>query len=141
VSITGYGRTEPGASWTAFGDDATVAAGLAVATGGADSPLFCGDAIGDPLTGLHAAAAALASWIRGGGELLDLALRDVTAHVLGFGPGRSGATVVRSGSGWEVFADGDRAEVAPPRARSAPVAARPLGADTDAVLEELGVRC
>ena len=140
VSITGYGRREPQAGWVAFGDDAAAAAGLAAATGaGEGTPLFCGDAIADPLTGLHAAVAAWASWRRGGGQLLDLALRDVTAHVLGFGAKPGEVQVRRLGSGFEVVADGDRAPVLAPRARTARDRARPLGADTHAVLRDLGI--
>jgi crotonobetainyl-CoA:carnitine CoA-transferase CaiB-like acyl-CoA transferase len=59
VSITGYGRDDP-QQRVAFGDDAAVAGGLvAAATDG--SPAFCADAIADPLTGMLAAAAALAA--------------------------------------------------------------------------------
>jgi hypothetical protein len=82
VSVTGYGRSLPGGEWVGFGDDTAVAAGLTAC--GPGSPLFCGDAIADPLTGLHAALAALASWRLGGGALLDLSLRDVVAHALAF---------------------------------------------------------
>ncbi len=140
VSITGYGRREPQAGWVAFGDDAAAAAGLAAATGaGEGAPLFCGDAIADPLTGLHAAVAAWASWRCGGGQLLDLALRDVTAHVLGFGVESCAARVRRVGSGFEVAVDGERAPVLAPRARVARGCARPLGADTHAVLRDLGI--
>ena len=140
VSITGYGRREPEAGWVAFGDDAAAAAGLAAATGaGEGAPLFCGDAIADPLTGLHAAVAAWAAWRRGGGQLLDLALRDVTAHVLGFGEKPRAAQVRRVGSGFEVVAEGERAPVLAPRARIARGRARALGADTHAVLRELGI--
>lgn len=151
VSITGYGRREPEAGWAAFGDDAGAAAGLAVATGpGGGPPLFCGDAIADPLAGLHAAVAALASRQGGGGHLLDLALRDVAAHAAAFGPrppeatvrpiDRDGGREEREGE-WEVEAAGQRAAVAPPRARPAPGPARALGADTRAVLEELAISC
>ena len=140
VSITGYGRREPEAGWVAFGDDAGAAAGLAVATGAGEGvPLFCGDAIADPLTGLHAAVAAWASWRRGGGQLLDLALRDVTAHVLGFGETPCAAQVRRVGSGFEVVADGARAPVLEPRARVARGRAPALGADTHAVLQDLAI--
>jgi hypothetical protein len=140
VSITGYGRREPQAGWVAFGDDAAAASGLAAATGaGEGTPLFCGDAIADPLTGLHAAVAAWASWRRGGGQLLDLALRDVTAHALGFGEKQCGAQVRSVTGGFEVVADGERAPVLPPRARTARDAARPLGADTHAVLRDLRI--
>ena len=141
VSITGYGRRGPGANWVAFGDDAAAAAGLAVATGCAQAPLFCGDAIADPLTGLHAALAALRAWRGGGGVLLDLALRDVVAHALGPCTARADANVHRSGDGWEVEVAGERQRVLPPRARPVRRRAPLLGADTGAVLREVGAAC
>ena len=140
ISITGYGRVGRGANWIAFGDDAGVAAGLATVTGAAvGTPLFCADAIADPLTGLHAAVAALASWQRGGGQLVDVALRDVVAHAAAFGAGRRESPVEfrQSPGGWEVVADGERQAVAPPRARPTAGAARPFGADTDTLLRSL----
>ena len=142
VSITGYGRREPEANWVAFGDDAGAAAGLAVATGtGVDSPLFCADAIADPLTGIHAALSALASWQGGGGHLLDLSLCEVTAHVLGFGSGPYEARVRSIGDAWEVSAGGEKTRVASARARASRGVASKLGADTQAVLEELARSC
>lgn len=126
LSITGYGRRDPAPGRVAFGDDAAVAAGLAWATGKDESaPLFCSDAIADPLTGLHAAFAGLWSWQAGGGRLLDLSLRDVAGHGLGFGP--PGETTSEP--------------ALPPRARPATQSAPALGADTDAVLGELGIPC
>ncbi|HXK25661.1 MAG TPA: CoA transferase [Myxococcota bacterium] len=128
VSITGYGRGDPAPGRVAFGDDAGVAAGLALSTGGDDAPLFCGDAIADPLAGLHAAVAAAASLRAGGGHLLDVALRDVTAHAAAFRT----SCVERA------------VEIpcaSPPRARRPTRAARPLGADTASILAELGVPC
>jgi crotonobetainyl-CoA:carnitine CoA-transferase CaiB-like acyl-CoA transferase len=142
VSITGYGRSEPEAGWVAFGDDAAVASGLAVATGlPGGSPLFCGDAIADPLTGVHAAVAALASWTGGGGHLLDLALRDATAHVLGLRTARPEAHVRPIAEGWEGVLGEERADVAPPRARRVSARARPLGSDTERILQELDIPC
>lgn len=142
VSITGYGRSEPNAGWVAFGDDAAVAGGLAAATGPVGGPpIFCGDAIADPLTGLHAAVAALASWIGGGAHLLDLALRDVAGHALGFPAPTATATVDEVAGEWRVEVAGERACVATPRARAPAGAARPLGVDTAAVLAELGIPC
>jgi hypothetical protein len=58
VSITGYGRTGLSSDWVAFGDDAAVAGGVAVAAGGPDAPVFAGDAVADPLSGLAAAVVA-----------------------------------------------------------------------------------
>ena len=108
VSITGYGRREPEGNWIAYGDDASAASGLAAATGDPDAPLFCGDAIADPLTGLHAAVSALAHLRAGEGALLELALRDVTAHCLGLASARDGACVEARRLGFEVVA-GSRA--------------------------------
>ena len=139
VSITGYGRTGRGANWIAYGDDAGVAAGLAAATGASGTPLFCADAVADPLTGMHAAVAALASWQSGGGRLIDVALRDVVAHALAFGASGHDAAVeirARSRGGWEVVADGERQVVADPRARPAVHGAPPLGADTETFLRD-----
>lgn len=142
LSLTGYGRDDPPPGRVAFGDDAGAAAGLAWATGDADAPLFCGDAIADPLAGLHAALAALASQRAGGGHLLDLALRDVAAHALAFEPAQRGdARVVEAPGGWAVECAGRREPVSPPRARRPRRAARALGADTAAVLAELGAPC
>ncbi len=148
ISITAYGRRGPAARWIGFGDDAATAAGFAHATGrlaASDAPLFCGDAIADPLTGMHAAVAALAGYRRGGGVLLALALRDVAAHALAFGPVATPASIEhrRDADGtsrWEAVADGVRQAVLAPCARPPRGVARPLGADTDALFRELHVR-
>jgi hypothetical protein len=83
ISITGYGRAPPHDQWIAYGDDAAIAAGLsqrAFEAGGERG--IVGDAVADPLTGVHAALAALSFQRRGGGALIDIALRDVVAHLL-----------------------------------------------------------
>ncbi|MFI5953242.1 CoA transferase [Cryptosporangium sp. NPDC051539] len=85
ISITGYGRADPGQR-VAFGDDAAVAGGL-VASAPDGTPVFCGDAIADPLTGLLAAAAGLASWRAGGGQLVDVAMAGVAGWVAAPGDG------------------------------------------------------
>jgi hypothetical protein len=74
LRITGYGAVGPPADYVAFGDDAAVAGGL-VGRG----PVFVGDAIADPLTGLEATRAVLDSLRRGGGETVDVALAEVAA--------------------------------------------------------------
>lgn len=86
IGISGYGRREPMANWVAFGDDAAVAAGLSQRVfESCGEMLFCGDAVADPLTGLHAALAAWHGWQSGGGSLLDISMRDVVANCLAFG--------------------------------------------------------
>jgi crotonobetainyl-CoA:carnitine CoA-transferase CaiB-like acyl-CoA transferase len=70
LRITGYDD----GSRPAFGDDAAVAGGL-VGVG----PVFCADAIADPLTGLEATRAVTESLHRGGGELIHVAMSAVAA--------------------------------------------------------------
>jgi hypothetical protein len=79
VSVTGYGRADP-QQRVAFGDDAAVAGGL-VAWAAGGTPVFCGDAIADPLSGMHAALAALAARAAGGGWLVDVAMAGVSADL------------------------------------------------------------
>jgi len=83
LSITGHGRRSPQSEWIGFGDDAAVAGGLShvmhVASG---KWRICGDAIADPLSGLHMALAGWASWLQGGGELLSLSLAETVRHCI-----------------------------------------------------------
>lgn len=73
VRITGHGSRS---RRPAFGDDAAVAGGL---VGTADGPVFCGDAIADPLSGLEAHRAVVDSLGRGGGELIEISMAAVAA--------------------------------------------------------------
>jgi hypothetical protein len=77
LRITGHGTDGERADWVAFGDDAAVSGGLVGMRD--DGPVFCGDAIADPLTGLHAAQAVAESLYRGGGELVELSMAAVAA--------------------------------------------------------------
>jgi hypothetical protein len=77
LRVTGYGTEGERANWVAFGDDAAVAGGLVGGT--ADAPVFCGDAIADPLTGLQAALAVAQSLSSGGGELIEMSMASVAA--------------------------------------------------------------
>ncbi|EFG76796.1 hypothetical protein HMPREF0591_3281 [Mycobacterium parascrofulaceum ATCC BAA-614] len=61
----------------AFGDDAAVGGGLVGVA--ADGPVFCGDAIADPLTGLEAARVVADALDRGGGELIEVSMANVAA--------------------------------------------------------------
>jgi hypothetical protein len=77
LRITGHGTDGERANWVAFGDDAAVSGGLVAHTDA--GPDFCGDAIADPLTGLHAALETVKSLNRGGGELIELSMAAVAA--------------------------------------------------------------
>jgi crotonobetainyl-CoA:carnitine CoA-transferase CaiB-like acyl-CoA transferase len=138
IGITGYGRAGDEANWIAFGDDAGVSAGLSgfLATPHG-TPIFCGDAIGDPLTGLHAALAAYARWHSGAGGLVSIAIRDVIRHCIAFDQPIS----IDRTNEWQAFLDARRISAAAPSARVAGQPARPLGADTSSVLRELAGAC
>jgi hypothetical protein len=82
VSVTGYGFESAWSDRVAFGDDAAVAGGLAVAAGSIDAPVFVGDAPADPLAGLHAARAAVACLAEGTGAFVDVSMRDAVAHAV-----------------------------------------------------------
>ncbi len=121
VSITGYGRDEDNGLRVAFGDDAAVAGGLVSFHG--NSPMFCGDAIADPLTGLTAASACLGALETGGRWLLDVAMAPVAATyaspTLPMPPHIIACT---------------------PRARVGVAAAPPLGSDTDRIVQDFKLR-
>lgn len=72
VAVTGYGWTGAGSERVAFGDDAAAAGGLVAWRDGA--PRFLGDALADPVSGLMAAAGALAALKSGPGCLVDVAM-------------------------------------------------------------------
>jgi crotonobetainyl-CoA:carnitine CoA-transferase CaiB-like acyl-CoA transferase len=112
LRIRGY-RGQPHRS--AFGDDAAVAGGL-VGTG-TQGPVFCGDAIADPLSGLEAARAVGQSLRRGGGEVIEVSMAQVAARY---------AALPRASSTSAV-------PVAPPQPPPPSPSASPLGADSGAV--------
>jgi crotonobetainyl-CoA:carnitine CoA-transferase CaiB-like acyl-CoA transferase len=77
IAITAYGIGEDPMR-VGFGDDCAFAGGL-VDRAGDGSPLFIGDAVADPLTGMRAAAFALAALAGGSRGLLDIPLADTAA--------------------------------------------------------------
>jgi hypothetical protein len=91
LSVTGHGRDAPGRDWIAFGDDAAVAGGL-VASDERGDPVFCGDAVADPVTGLTGALAVLAAREAGGGCLIDLAMSRAAAAAAGNGAAGEGSS-------------------------------------------------
>ncbi|MGD9986602.1 CoA transferase [Pseudonocardia sp.] len=114
ISITAAGRSS---DRVGFGDDVAASAGL-VAVDADGLPVFVGDAIADPLTGLTAAALALTA----PGRLHDVAMSRVVAATLDGTPGGPAT-----------------GPVAPPRTRPVPGPAPAPGADTAAVMHELGI--
>ncbi|MBB3600749.1 hypothetical protein FHT40_000382 [Mycolicibacterium sp. BK556] len=110
LRISGHG---PDSHRAAFGDDAAVAGGL-VGTS-PSGPVFCGDAIADPLTGLESALAVTHSLRGGGGETIELGMATVAAGY---------ATLP---------AEDSPAPVTEPTRPQATAHAAPLGADNDAV--------
>jgi hypothetical protein len=139
VSITGFGRTGASADRVAFGDDAAVAGGV-VGVDADGHPVFCGDAIADPLSGLCAAEAAAASVATGGGCLVSVSLAEVSAAFARIGGPMPTHEVTASAPGrWVVRANGEEQEVLPPPPLPAVGASRPLGADTHQVLAALRV--
>ncbi len=117
LSITGYGRQPPGRDWVAFGDDAAVAGGL-VAWDSDNRPVFCADAIADPVTGLLGAEAVLRSLAAGGGTLIDLALSRGAAHLAAsddWGPPRRQPATRQAPDGtWHLDLDGHQVAVSDP---------------------------
>ncbi|OBJ50520.1 CoA transferase [Mycobacterium sp. 1423905.2] len=116
LRINGYGADS---RRPAFGDDAAVAGGLVGA-----GPVFCADAIADPLAGLQATAVVLDSLDRGGGELIEVSMAAVAA-------------------GYAALPTGPLASAHPAPPPSAPRPARTapaLGADNDVVRRLLAQR-
>jgi hypothetical protein len=99
----------------AFGDDAAVAGGLVGY--GIGGPVFVGDAIADPLTGLEATLAVVESLGRGGGEVIHVSMAAVAATYAAL-PTTASVSA--------------RPAPAPP-APAATVSAAELGADNDEV--------
>jgi hypothetical protein len=112
LSVTGHGRDDLGRDWVAFGDDAAVAGGL-VGWDSRGEPVFCGDAVADPITGLVGAVAVLRARDAGGGSLIDLSMRRVAAAAAAAWAGAlaelPGSIEAGTTTGWQVRV-GDRIE-------------------------------
>lgn len=121
ISITGHGRSSEQGNRPSFGDDAAVAGGL-VAWDGNGEPVFCSDAIVDPLTGLFAAATALQYRAAGTGALLAFSMAGVAARFAA-APYCEAPATRQIGGHWQVELDGEWRYVPLPRRIEAP--ARP----------------
>jgi crotonobetainyl-CoA:carnitine CoA-transferase CaiB-like acyl-CoA transferase len=123
ASITAYGRSGPRSNHVGYGDDVAATAGLVVRDNGV--PMPCGDAIADPLAGVHAAVAIAAALLHDDAFLIDVSMYDVAAAALEL---KDEASEAR-----------DAVDAASPGARVAAGRAADLGQHTDDVLRELGV--
>ncbi|WP_200826970.1 CoA transferase [Thermomonospora echinospora] len=137
VSITAHGR---GDDRVGFGDDVAAASGL-VARDAGGVPLFCGDAIADPLTGLAAAVLATSAPTGGTGTLWDVSMSDVVAATLDPDGGAPPASPAArpDGDGWVVDTSSGPVPVALPERRHVPGRVPDLGEHTTEVLDELGI--
>ncbi|EQA96610.1 hypothetical protein FHS51_000657 [Sphingobium wenxiniae] len=129
IAISGHGRGAPQEDWIGYGDDAAAAAGMCVAMREAVGELvFAGDAIADPLTGIHAALAAWKGWMAGGGIFAALSLRQVVSHCLHRERARRGDAMRLDLARWHGAGSGQ----VPLRAIDRPVGA--VGEDNGALL-------
>ncbi|RBY85896.1 CoA transferase [Blastococcus sp. TF02A-26] len=135
VSLTAGGRSS---GRVGFGDDVAAGAGL-VARDADGDPVFVGDAIADPLTGLTAAALAMTAPADGSGVLWDVAMADVVAATLDRELTGPSPAARRSGDGWVLDSASGPVPVADPQPRTVAGQAPEAGADTTAVLAELGI--
>ncbi|HVX53745.1 CoA transferase, partial [Nocardioides sp.] len=109
ISITAYGRAH---NRVGYGDDVAAAAGL-LGTGS----VFAGDALADPLTGVHAAVTALASAVAGRCAVHDVAMYDVARAARTPAPQ---ASVVERDGVWQVDDGRALTAVRQPAPRPAP---------------------
>lgn len=133
VSITAAGSSS---DRVGFGDDIAAGAGLHAHDSGG-TPLFVGDALADPLTGLVAAAVAMSAPADGSGTLWDLSMTDLIASTLTDTPV---PVRVRDDRGtWTVESLTGVVPVAEPRPRTPGGRPARSGADTTTVLHSLGI--
>lgn len=138
LSITAGGRAS---NRVGFGDDIAAAAGLVAYD--AEGPMFVGDALADPLTGLAAAAFAMSEPAGGAGRLWDIAMADIVASSLAASPMYSTKSAVpqpyRARDRWVVETAAGTVAIDEPQRRAAHGPIAEPGRDNDALLLELGL--
>lgn len=136
IALSGHGREETQANWIAYGDDAAIDAGLGrVMRDATGEATFVGDAIADPIAGLHAALLAWWSWHRGGSRLLEVSLSACVRHIVEWAPAADWRARCVA---WAAVTRDARVDPAAPSARAASATAAPLGAHTAVVLRDIG---
>lgn len=127
--LTAYGQSE---NRIGFGDDIGISAGLATIMQKAHGePCFVGDAIADPVNGVHLALAIRALMQDGGGAVIDMAMVDVLRFAMGNVPDAP-SRVARE---WMALAIQDDQPLYTMRENPARVHA--LSEDTQAIISEL----
>ncbi|WMM72147.1 CoA transferase [Rhodococcus pyridinivorans] len=134
ISITSHGRDS---HRVGFGDDIAASAGLIAYD--AEGPVFVGDAIADPLTGLTAAALAMSAPPDGRGMFWDISMSAVVAATLDE-PTTVSQPAIREGEQWVFPSPSGVVPVAEPRKRDIIGEAAESGRDTRRVLTDLGIR-
>jgi hypothetical protein len=137
ITITAHGTEGKAAHWVGFGDDCGVAGGLSAALYAASGCAgFVGDAIADPLTGVHAALAAWEAYASRQGGRFGLAMSQVVASCLARAREKDATALERSLQQWADAVG----QPFPPVKRRGFVPAPPLGAHTREILDR-GTRC
>lgn len=117
-----------------FGDDIGVAAGLCSAMEQSwGAPVFVGDAIADPISGMLGALAAWAKWRNGKGCLIKLSMRDAVCWAMQQENGQMDRPQIAAE--WQELAEADRQDLYPTRQNLGTV--EEMGASTGRVLAEL----
>ncbi|MGX6509237.1 CoA transferase [Rhodococcus sp. SJ-2] len=132
VSITAHGRD---CFRIGFGDDIAASAGLIAHD--AHGPMFVGDALADPLTGLDAAALALSRPADGSGALWDISMSALVSSTLGTD---ARPPVYERAGRWWVDAPSGTVALAEPERREPAGEIAETGRDTSKILSELGIR-
>jgi hypothetical protein len=137
IAITAHGWQGVQGQRVGFGDDVAAGAGL-LATVSDGRPVFLGDAIADPLTGIAAATRALQALGSGANGVIDVSLH-ATALRVARAPHIALAErgkVALHGGRWQLRVRDQVAGVAPPMARPCGRRAVAFGADTRTILKE-----
>ena len=119
--LTAYGRSQ---NRIGFGDDISVSAGLSSVMGqtyGVQS--FVGDAIADPMSGLHMVLAIQQCLNQGGGAILDFSMCDILRYAMGDMPD----DLIVTAQKWQTIIHQDDAPFYQPRQIHSPV--KSLGED------------
>lgn len=137
VSITAHGRES---FRIGFGDDIAASSGLIAHD--TQGPVFVGDALADPLTGVTAAALALSRKADGRGILWDVAMSALVSSTLVSSTlcTTLQPPVYESAGRWWVDAPSGTVALAEPERRQPAGVVAESGRDTSKILSELGIR-